>query len=492
MKKYEIAIGDKFGQLEVVGITNNNSTRNIICKCDCGKEYIAIRNHLVIGKTKSCGCKRGVQDLSGKRFGKLLVQEFDHSEKGTTFYKCICDCGNTTVKSRVKLNNGDAKSCGCLHPRIPDMIGEKFGRLTVQELVKAEKGQKWYKCLCDCGNEKIIDGHSLRRGHTTSCGCTKDVDLTGKVFERLTVVERDYSTGIKMWKCLCICGNTTITKTSALLEGSTKSCGCLNIENIHRTRTLDMNEKQIYAVYKDGAAKRGLEFNISYDKFLEISKMNCHYCGSEPSNICSAKYRKDSFIYNGLDRVDNSVGYINDNIVTCCKNCNMMKSTKSVGEFLETAINIAQNHKIQKIDYTMTAHSIIETRMVVLKSCITNTDIIRNKKSALNSLLRRYKSGAKNRKLLFELDTDSFFSLISNNCFYCGREPEQVQKYQTKNYHINFTYNGIDRLNNSLGYTRYNSVPCCSRCNSAKGVLSSFDFVKHAELIVKYQQGDQN
>ena len=52
-----------------------------------------------------------------------------------------------------------------------DMIGKRFGRLIVLERVENIGDQAAWKCLCDCGNELISRGSSLRRGDTVSCGC---------------------------------------------------------------------------------------------------------------------------------------------------------------------------------------------------------------------------------------------------------------------------------------------------------------------------------
>ena len=58
-------------------------------------------------------------------------------------------------------------------------------------------------------------------------------DLTGKIFNRLTVVERVYKENTKKtyWKCKCSCGKETIVESSKIKGGYTKSCGCLNEEN---------------------------------------------------------------------------------------------------------------------------------------------------------------------------------------------------------------------------------------------------------------------
>ena len=106
--------------------------------------------------------------------------------------------------------------------QVTDLTGKKFGRLTVIERAENKKeGRVCWKCKCDCGNETIVTGKNLRSGHTTSCGCLKIerckrrlIDLTGKRFGRLTVIERaeNDKSGNPFWKCKCDCGNETNSK----------------------------------------------------------------------------------------------------------------------------------------------------------------------------------------------------------------------------------------------------------------------------------------
>jgi hypothetical protein len=130
-----------------------------LCRCDCGKEKIIAKDRLMRGDAKSCGCLRGKDkfiDLTGQRFGKLVVLEVAFKDKYKIYqWKCICDCGNETIVSRDALKSGKTRSCGCLH--IPDLIGERFGRLIVKELMGVNKhgGSTWL-CFCDCGKEKPL------------------------------------------------------------------------------------------------------------------------------------------------------------------------------------------------------------------------------------------------------------------------------------------------------------------------------------------------
>lgn len=110
-------------------------------------------------------------DLKGMRFGKLVVLESSGVNKyGNYQWLCLCDCGKTTTVPGGALRGGRTKSCGCL--RMIDITGQRFGKLTVLEYagLDARKEVLWL-CRCDCGNEKVINGNALRRGHIVSCTC---------------------------------------------------------------------------------------------------------------------------------------------------------------------------------------------------------------------------------------------------------------------------------------------------------------------------------
>lgn len=99
--------------------------------------------------------------------------------------------------------------------------------------------------------------------------------------------------------------------------------------------------------------------------------------------------------------------------------------------------------------------------------------------AGVNSLFTRYKRGARTRKLEFNLDKESFKNLLFQPCHYCG--DLKTQSWRRKEVHGNLLYNGIDRINSLIGYTKENCVTCCSRCNVCKMDYSKeefFDMVK--------------
>jgi hypothetical protein len=135
-----------------------------------------------------------LKDLSGQRFGKLLVVERAETVNGIVYWYCVCDCGGRTKVSSQKIRTGHTKSCGCLHGRgsgpikadnsfRDDLTGKTFGRLRVIGFSHSYNGHTFFKTVCTCGNKKIISKQSLVRGTTVSCGCfSKDLlkSQTGK------------------------------------------------------------------------------------------------------------------------------------------------------------------------------------------------------------------------------------------------------------------------------------------------------------------------
>ena len=119
-----------------------------------------------------------------------------------------------------------------------EMLNHKFGKWLVLEKAPRKTGEpiKW-KCKCECGTIKNIDGAALRAGRSKSCGCgvleKNIVDLTGQIFGELLVQEKteERRDGSVVWKCLCSCGKECLVSSHNLRRGSTRSCGHLIGQN---------------------------------------------------------------------------------------------------------------------------------------------------------------------------------------------------------------------------------------------------------------------
>jgi len=101
------------------------------------------------------------------------------------------------------------------------------------------------------------------------------------------------------------------------------------------------NARLVYLSYKRDARSKGRDFDIEEQDFVNMTQANCFYCGSPPSNKHAMKGINGAFIYNGVDRVDNSMGYSVNNCVPCCKMCNLGKRNSSQGDFLKWAHRVA-------------------------------------------------------------------------------------------------------------------------------------------------------
>lgn len=171
------------------------------------------------------------------------------------------------------------------------------------------------------------------------------VDKTGQRFGNLLVAGFAYANkGRSYWNCQCDCGNKVVVKGVYLVSGDRSSCGCLrklsNARNLVKAREnspkrhkgVSTVENDIYVNRKKGAEARGHDFKLSKASFVELIHQPCYYCGGVDQR--QNRTTKEVFDLNGVDRVDNSIGYIEGNCVPCCSMCNYAKKDNSHSAFL--------------------------------------------------------------------------------------------------------------------------------------------------------------
>jgi hypothetical protein len=163
-------------------------------------------------------------------------------------------------------------------------------------------------------------------------------DLTGKVFGRLTVKRRrkknnKYNQAV--WICACSCSPTVEREVQGdqLRDGGTTSCGCFRRE-FRRLKEGEASRNRLYRRYKSQADPK-LGFDLTIEQAEALFKGDCHYCGQAPKQVSYAENMYGEYVYNGIDRRDNSKGYTVENCVSCCGICNHMKWTLGEKEFLE-------------------------------------------------------------------------------------------------------------------------------------------------------------
>lgn len=176
-------------------------------------------------------------------------------------------------------------------------------------------------------------------------------DLVGQVFGRWTVIRRGESRFVKTqpytyWLCKCQCGVEKEVITQRLIYGDSKSCGCYAREQTSLRNTKEGSAFRIVRLqYKRGAKKRNLDFCLSDTQFRLLTTERCYYCGQAPTAICTTKGAiKEEFKHSGIDRLNPDIGYIMDNCVPCCSQCNYMKQDFSEEEFISKCKEIAARH----------------------------------------------------------------------------------------------------------------------------------------------------
>lgn len=171
------------------------------------------------------------------------------------------------------------RSCSRLPNRNPEtLIGMKFGRLVLHSIIKsADRGPVRFGCLCECGKRTTVNFQRLRPRTNVSCGCAMG--------------------------------------------------GCNRLPP-----TVSAFNSLIYR-YKYGSRLKKRAFRISRRQCVFLFQSNCHWCGSNPSGILLNPRANGAYIYNGIDRIDNSRGYIIGNVVSCCAICNRLKGSLTVADW---------------------------------------------------------------------------------------------------------------------------------------------------------------
>lgn len=204
-------------------------------------------------------------------------------------------------------------------------------------------------------------------------------------------------------------------------------------EKYNNKRKADINYRLKW--YKKRAEKSEIEWGLSDDYAKELFKESCYYC--DEFNI---------FKVNGIDRINNDVGYIDDNVVPCCTTCNMIKCTMTIDDFLN------------KVEHILAFHQFIEGQ---------THEFPNDSKKSYSAVENR----AHEKMIYFDLTEEQYDEISAQSCYLCGKMSNKIHQ------------NGLDRVDNNKGYTYKNVQGCCSNCNYMKGSLQLVDFILKLYLI---------
>lgn len=197
-----------------------------------------------------------------------------------------------------------------------------------------------------------------------------------------------------------------------------------------------------YTTYKRSAQDKRLDFTIPEEDFMTMVKNPCYYCG-----ILQEKG------FNGIDRLDSTQYYTIENCVSCCEMCNMMKGSAGPNIF------------VHRVEHILTNLQIVQGKLYPEDFC-----------DAVGSNYSQYKNRAIKKELEFEISKDLFSIKRENPCYICGKLPSDIHQ------------NGIDRVDNTKGYTEENTQSCCWSCNYMKKNYDYDIFLNKLMLIYENQK----
>ena len=199
----------------------------------------------------------------------------------------------------------------------------------------------------------------MRTKHTE----LQHMDMIGSKFGKLTVVERDGTKKTKtssanrptyraVWRCVCECGNEVHKTTQELHKGRYTKCKeCAYADRPQSAKRHTAVERLFHLKVVNGLDRRDIALKMTADEYYNIAKHNCFYCQEEPKefHLYKGKFsKKESLFVNGVDRVDSSGPYSVDNCVPCCFDCNAAKRIQTQEQFFNKIEKIYNIHIKEK------------------------------------------------------------------------------------------------------------------------------------------------
>lgn len=213
------------------------------------------------------------------------------------------------------------------------------------------------------------------------------------------------------------------------------------VEDVRSRKVSKQTPEVYFEDYKRDAVRKKRVFELTLDEFRAIVAKPCAYCG-----------KIEELDYNGVDRVDNSNGYITDNCVAACKICNLMKSNHTVTEF--------QNH-------CKAIYCYVSTKVP------SELRLIWTHKNKCSYTMYKTRNATK-RGLEFIITEKEYNEFKLGTCYLCGTVGSKGCE------------NGIDRIDSSKGYQFSNCMSCCPWCNRFKNATPYAEFVDQCQKIVLY------
>ena len=427
--------------VKCLGKTNNgdpcifqNTNDTLFCK---NHQYMITYNEDMLTKLELCkGCKK-MYYLEGElKTCDICRNRGKKIRKETKEQIVLC------AKDSCKFKRSDEnKYCGkhqlCVFEDETEAINKKVCYNIIRGC-RAQLDLDYQYSKCEECLEKEREKDRKRRAVAVEQNANKETPLKN------TLLETKY--------CTTCCTELSMDYFIGVSVGVTTTCSICRERNKiqnekrdreHRNETVRNNIKPQYTSYKKGACERILEFKISFDEYESIVNKPCYYCGITQERG-----------FNGIDRVNSSIGYINENCVSCCKMCNYMKGSLSLSVF------------IKRVNHILTYQNRITGNLY--PECFAN-----HKKSTYN----QYRNRAVKVGLEFCITPLQYNDITSQCCYICGKINDE------------FNENGMDRLDNNVGYLIENIKACCAECNCMK-INYNFDDILEKFYLIHNKHND--
>lgn len=308
--------------------------------------------------------KKRVVSLLGKRFGYLEPKKYlgvEGNPKIKRLWECFChNCKKVVAIRTESLVHEGRTNCGCIPQKLGGNAVPKFPlkesifrnyistyknsckKRDIEWNLSYEEAYILLTSSCHYCNSKPAKNYSSRRGTIVINGIDRVNSSIGYIKDNCV-------------SCCKYCnfGKNNLSKEDFmnhilsiydfLFKGKKKSKE--NYTNLPNERQCITLTKRIKAL----AISRNISWEI--EDLSLVSKMlvkPCNYCGGIFSKY-KINRKKDQVIYNGIDRIDSSKGYKEENIVTCCKYCNNMKNNLSLEDFKNKILSIVANNAVPRL-----------------------------------------------------------------------------------------------------------------------------------------------
>lgn len=209
------------------------------------------------------------------------------------------------------------------------MIGKKFGKWEVLNLIKIEKPGKYYECICECGNIRIKAGTELRAGRGMQCadcqysGMYNPQREIGKTYGKWTIIKFvDIHRKLMRFETVCECGTKGLHIASELRSGKSKQCvTCHNRENSKNNTKHGRHNDLVYKVWRSMKQRCENQNVLSYKRYGGRGIKVCEQWNDFENFIRDMGERPEGMT---LDRINNDGNYEPSNCrwVTHKENCN--------------------------------------------------------------------------------------------------------------------------------------------------------------------------